>query len=874
MGEVFRARDTRLGRDVAIKVLPAELAADPERLRRFEQEARAASALNHPNIVVVHDVGTHEGAPFLVEELLEGETVRERLQTGPVPPRRTVEFAVQVCSGLAAAHEKGILHRDLKPENLFITSDGHVKILDFGVAKLKAAPSEPTVAPTVLDTTTPGVVIGTVAYMSPEQVRGQAVDQRSDIFSLGCVLYEMLSGRRAFAAQTRADTISAVLWSDPPPLPRVRPEQTVPAPLEQIVARCLEKTAGDRFSSAHDLAIALEACSRFQPPPAGELPDRARHSFGRRILLGGGVAAAFIVAILAGWKLVLEARAGRPGSSPDRRTRIVVLPFENLGPPEDAYFASGMAEEITNRLANVRGLGVISRTTATEYDRRGKTVSEIGSDLGVDYVLEGTVRWERSAGRESRVRVSPQLIRVADDTHVWAARFDRVLADVFAVQSEVAESTVTAMGVTLFPRERAALKEISTNDLEAYDLYLRGRKLETNSLGRSDVEAALEMYQRAVDRDPRFAQAQARLARQHLQMYWLHHDRSDARVRKAREAAERAVELRPDLAEPHVALGFYFYQGVLDYPRALTAFAAALEIQPDNGDALFGTACVVRRQGKWMESAELLARAVKGDPNNAPLLANLAQSYSLARRFAEADRTYDRAIDRNPIWHQLYLQKAALLVRWRGDIDGARGVLDAGSRTAGLSDEHRKELRDTATWLGAEARRDFAALLELLRTAGGEATYNQFHYTPTALNRAMVELFAGYFDGGRLSFEVARAQLEQKIHEHPGDERFHGALGIAYAGLGRRDEAVREARHGCELMPPSKDAWKALSRLDDLATVYLMTGRTDEAIATLDELLARSGAYTTHDLRQSAVWDSLRSDQRFQAMLAKHEAID
>jgi len=257
MGEVYRARDTRLGRDVAIKVLPSEFAADPDRLRRFEQEARAASALNHPNIVVVHDVGSHEGTPYLVEELLEGESLRERLRGGALPARKALELAGQVASGLAAAHERGIVHRDLKPENLFVTKDGHVKILDFGVAKLQPAPRERTgeAAATVVDTTQPGEVIGTVAYMSPEQVRGQPVDHRSDLFSLGVVLYEMVTGRRAFARDTAADTMSAILKEEP--ADPSSPAGSVPPALSRAIAHCLEKRPEERFQSARDLAFDL-----------------------------------------------------------------------------------------------------------------------------------------------------------------------------------------------------------------------------------------------------------------------------------------------------------------------------------------------------------------------------------------------------------------------------------------------------------------------------------------------------------------------------------------------------------------------------------------------------------------------------------------
>jgi TolB-like protein len=366
---------------------------------------------------------------------------------------------------------------------VFLTKDGHVKVLDFGLAKLatpRSAPESEETAP-IAAATEAGTLLGTVGYVSPEQLRGQPVDHRTDIFSLGCVLYEMLSGKRAFKGPTAADTLTAILSKDPAPLSE--PKREIPVALQAIVSQCLEKRPEDRFSTAHDVALALQllpepvGMNRSQP---GE--KRQERKFWRRLVFAGVAAIALVALVIAGWKLLWRVPPPRPEAAREHPVRVVVLPFENLGASEDEYFAEGMAEEITSRLANVQGLGVISRTSAVGYDRKGKTVKQIGSDLGVDYVLEGGVRWDRGPGRANRVRITPQLIRVADDTHVWSERYERVLADVFAIQSEVAESAVRAMGLTLLPRERAALKEVSTNDLEAYQLYLRGRELESHGL--------------------------------------------------------------------------------------------------------------------------------------------------------------------------------------------------------------------------------------------------------------------------------------------------------------------------------------------------------------------------------------------------------
>ena len=868
MGEVYRARDERIGRDVAIKIIPAEYADDMGRLRRFEQEARAAGQLNHPNVLTVHHVGTHEGVPYIVTELLQGENLHERLHAGGLGIRKAIDIAVQIALGLTAAHEKGIIHRDLKPANVFVTKDGPVKILDFGLAKLAAPKSAQGLDETVTMTagTKAGSLLGTLGYSSPEQLRGQPVDHRTDIFSLGCVLYEMLSGRRAFKGPTVADTVTEILSKDPAPLS----ERAIPAALQSIVSRCLEKRPENRFSTAQDVARALQIL--VEPAEVNQPQSEAGMKTGKfrlRPIFAGGAVIALMIAAIIGWKLLRQSAPQRAEVAQEHSLRIVVLPFENLGNREDEYFAAGMTEEITSRLANVKELGVISRTSAIGYDRKGKTVRQIGGDLGADYVLEGSVRWERGPGRSDRVRITPQLIRVADDTHVWSDRYERVLADVFAIQSEVAESTVKAMGLTLLPRERTAIKEISTSDLEAYQLYLRGRDSESRGLGKKDVEGALQMYQDALRRDSRFAQAFAGVARLHLIMHWEYYDRSPERLIKAREAAERAVQLRPDLAEAHTALGLYYYQGMLDYPKALDEFAAALRVQPNNSEAIAAMGYVLRRQGRWAEAVEKFNMVVNLDPKNASRMYDFGLANELAGRYAEADRAFVRALALNPQSALVYAARAWTQLLWRGDAEKARALLSEAAQVAGLTDD-LGFIAQTGFRI-ALYRRDYHGALRQLESEARDAIDNQEEYWPIPLLRAQVLMLTGRHDLARRSFEDARLQLEIRVREDPDDHRLRSSLGIAYAGLGRHKEAVREARLACVLMPASKDALRASSRLSQLALVYTMVNRPAEAIAALEDLLALSGWWSSHLLRLDPSLDPLRPDPRFQALLAKYD---
>ena len=454
MGEVYRAKDRKLDRDVAIKVLPESVAQDPESLARFEREAKAVAALSHPNILSIFDYGSESGVSYAVMELQDGETLRDKLTAAAIPQRQALDYAVQIAKGLSAAHERGVVHRDLKPENLFVSRDGHVKILDFGLAKRvdAAAPGEETSAPTSSDHTQPGTVMGTVGYMSPEQVRGYPVDARSDLFSFGAILYELLTGRRAFKKDTASDTMAAILLQEPPEA--AASGRQVPVALDHIVRHCLEKDRERRFQSARDIVFALSQASDSGlatgavtlPPQAasvGRFPARAR---------GLGVAGAILIAAagLFLWRRahVLSGDAARNSSV----RRIVVLPFENLGPAEDEYFADGIADEIRGKLTGVSNLEVIERASSMPYRKSTKPPEQIARELGVGYLLTATVRWEKQAASgganaASRVHVTPELVEVRESaapTARWRESFDASLTDVFQVQSDVASRVAQA----------------------------------------------------------------------------------------------------------------------------------------------------------------------------------------------------------------------------------------------------------------------------------------------------------------------------------------------------------------------------------------------------------------------------------------------
>ncbi len=854
MGDVFLALDTRLGRRVALKVLPEDVAGSKERRDRFEREARAVAALSHPNILAIYDFGEDHGIAFAVMELLEGETLRAHLSRGALSPQKAIDTTRHIADGLSAAHEKGIVHRDLKPENLFITRDGQVKILDFGLARV--APTPASLAPgseaeTAARLTETGAVLGTVGYMSPEQVKGVKADARSDIFSLGAVFCEMLTGRRAFRGDSAVETLNAILKEDPEEIPATVPNATG---LTSVARRCLEKNPEERFQSARDFRFALDALSGITTPVVKKRnPLRfAAATFG----LLAVVASSILV-----YRYVVPPGPGRPES--EEAMRIVVLPFENLGPQEDEYFAGGMTEEITSRLAVVNGLGVISRNSALQYVGARKSTKQIGEELGVGYILEGTVRWEKDASGRGRVRVTPQLIRVSDDTHVWAERYDRVVEEVFEVQSEIAEKVASELNLALLAPERRAIETRPTENLEAYQAYLRGVHDDSgpDRVSQRVTSLVVQMFERAVALDPSFALAHARLSQAHSNFYRFGYDRTEERLAKARNAAERSLEIDPDLAWGHLARGLYFYT-LTDYERALDELAVAQKGMPGDGFVHFAIAVTLRRQGKLEEALETCRKAADLDPRAPDLWRECGHTLALSRNYEEATRYFDLSIALAPDQITAYSQKANAQVHSAGDLGKARMTLEK------MPDTGDPDF--VIAWLRQETwERDYERALARAQSMPFEALVTQYRFHPKALVLAELHRLLEESGLARAKYEEAKLFLEREIEKRPDDARVHSALGLTFAGLGRKDEATREASLAVDLLPLSKDAMVGPYPLEDLARVYTLVGEADRALDTIERLLSMKSQLSVKVLELDPAWDPLREHPRYRAILEK-----
>jgi TolB-like protein/tetratricopeptide (TPR) repeat protein len=860
MGEVYRARDSKLRRDVAVKVLPQSLAADADALARFEREALAVAALSHPNILAIHDFGTHEGTTYAVMELLEGETLRDRLDAGPILQKQAVDYALQTVKGLSAAHEKGIVHRDLKPENLFVTRDGHVKILDFGLAKRveTSARDDQTSAPTESGHTEPGTVMGTMGYMSPEQVRGLPVDQRSDIFSFGAILFEMLSGRRAFKRETASDTMAAILRDELPELSQSGIHAT-PA-LDRVVRHCLEKDRGNRFQSARDVAFALSeassgpAIAASGPQPAAAAPKNTR---GRAFLL----AAAIAVLAVAGASLLWRSRRG--GGDAAGARRVAVLPFENLGAAEDDYFADGIADEVRSKLTSLPGLQVIARASSTPYRKTAKTPRQIAEELNAPYLLTATVRWEKTGGR-SRVHVTPELVDVTRPdapTSKWQQAFDESLTDVFQVQSDIATKVAQALGRVIGASEEKQLSEKPTRSLAAYDSFLKGR--DTAGEGRAtdpaSLRKALGFYEDAVAVDPGFMEAWAELSHAATSLY-ANGVPTTALAQRAREAAEKAIALAPNRPDGYAALGGYERLVANDLQRSAEQYEKGRRLAPGEPRFLFATALVEQGLGRWDSSVDHLREAERLNPRSVPNKRVLGFTLLKMKRFAEARAALDRALALAPTNIDTIEYKAMTFLA-EGDLEGARRVLKAAPKEI----EPTNLVAEVCAfyglgWVLDEGQRDLLRRLTPSAFDDDKAHWAACLAEDSALrgDTASVRQYA----------EQAVKALEGQLVSAPDDSGRRMELGLALAHLGRKEEAIREGERAVALDPVAKDQSYGPYVQHQLACVYILIGEPEKALDRLEPLLKMPYYLTPRWLAIDPTFDPLRKNPRFQKLVA------
>jgi serine/threonine protein kinase/Flp pilus assembly protein TadD len=865
MGVTYCATDTSLQRKVALKIIKMEIARGSTDAReRFVREARAAAAMRHEHIATVYQFGMRleTGQYFYAMELIEGETLEERVRrAGPLDARTTIQIAQQVTSALAAAEKHGLVHRDLKPANLMLVNADdsevagndqtrpkrsgklsrrnggvpNVKIIDFGLAKAFHTATDP-------KSLTHDRFVGTPAFASPEQFEHSTLDVRSDIYSLGETLWFALTGKTPFAGHTLSE-IHRAQKSNVLPVEQLKAAQ-VPHPLRSLLESMLTLEPASR-PGTHQLAARLQRCS-----------PEARHVRRSRL----AVAAAFVLVL--GVAAFLSLRTQNSALNPALNKSIAVLPFENLSPdPDNVYFANGVQDEILTRLASLADLKVINRSSVMQYSSRAaRDLQKIGHQLGVARVVEGSVQRARN-----RVRVNAQLIDVSTNRTLWGQSYDRDLADVFAIQSEIATSIAQQLQANLSPREKTVIEQAPTNDIAAFELYARAKDLLASRNAKANLFEAADVLNQAVARDPSFFNAYCLLASTHDRIYFFGDDHTPARLAAAEAAIDAAFRLRPDAGQAHLARAQNLYRGYLDYDGALAELAIAAKTLPNDAGVFELKGYIQRRQGKQEEALRSLERAIDLDPRNSFILPQIALSYRHLRRFADEKSVLDRALAIEPNDLDTKLDRAAVDFYWKADPRPWHQMVDSIRAT---NPGATQDIADF--WLHyALAERDAVAAKNALIAAGENPPFTDEAVTLSRLfMEGVIARMTKDDTEARTAFTAARAEQEKIVQANESYGPPLCVLGLIDAALERKEEALREGRRAIELLPVEKDPINGIAMVKYFAMIATWVGDKDLACEQLAIALRPPSRITYGELKLLPFWDPLRGDPRFEKIVA------
>ena len=900
---MFTARETALGRTVVVKVLPPELAAGVS-IDRFKREIALAARLQHPHIVPLLSAGEMEGVPFFTMPFITGESLRARLaRHGELPVSESLRLLREIASALAYAHQNGVVHRDIKPENVLLAGGGSgdhagpgrmatAMVADFGVAKAVATaresgngnresehprdPSTPDSRFPIPDSfTSLGVALGTPAYMSPEQATADPrTDHRADLYAFGVLAYEILTGQTPFGKRSPSELLAAHVTEAPRPITDVRPN--LPPALAALVMRCLQKRPADRPQSAGEIlqsldeittpsagtapTTALPATATPQAPPPPNLRVGGRRNVTATVIVIATIALVFGTAAVAIWRSKSPTRVA---VADDRAQRIAVLPFENLGDSADAYFADGITDAVRGKLTALPSLEVIARASSVQYRSTSKPPAEIARELGVRYLLTGTVRWAKGAGRASRVQVSPELVEVQPDGAAasrWQQPFDAEMADVFRVQGEIASRVAEAMRLTLGVADQARLVEVPTNDPVAYDAFLRAEAMFTaGATSSAEMRRIIAEYERAVGRDTTFVDAWARLAGARALLY-ANGVPTPELAKQAREAADRALRLAPTRAIGHRALASYYMNVERDPRRALTEVEAARAATPNDATVLSVLSGVYSAIGRFEDAVKSARAAERLDPRAMLPLQQLRTALSALRRYREVREVADREMALAP--NLSSIEDRVIVSLAEGDLAGARHVLDSVSQRVNQDElvTYLAIYQDLG-WVLDDARQ------QRLLSLGPEQFDND--RAIWSIVRAQVHGWRGDSALARVWGDTAAREFGSQVRANPDDAQRHAFYGLSLAYAGRRAEAVDEGQRGVGLLPVERDAVNGPYQVHLLARIYLLVGEREKALDLLEQLLARPYYLSPGWLRIDPTFASLKGDSRFNRLVSE-----
>ena len=851
MGEVHLASDSRLDRKVAIKILPENLRDDPQRRMRFLREARAVAQLSHPNITQIFDVGESDGRDYIAFELVEGRTLAERIAEGQLSLTELVELALPLADAIAYAHERGIVHRDLKTANVMVTTRGHAKLLDFGLAKILSESSQAPEAKKNTTLTLEGAIFGTPDGMSPEQALGKPLDARSDIFSFGSLLYEMAAGRPAFQGATVMEIMHAVIHREPDSLSRMRGD--LPSEFIACVAKALRKDVGERYQTMNDLAADLRHFKRRSD--SGLVPPATQRGT-RRIALAALTLVALCGLGWIGWRFAHSQTNLAPAAI--ARHSLAVLPFTNLGSSaEDASFSAGLHSDVLTRLSKISSLKVIARTSVLEYATTTKPLKQIGQELGVTAILSGELQRSGNA-----MKLNLTLHDAATDDSLWADTYNRELSskDIFAVQSEIAEAVARALQAQLSPADKQGLHGVPTTNDKAYDAYLAGLALLEKY--EPEYQRGVELLESSVALDPNFALAWASLAEARGGRYWGREPENTALLASAFDAARRALALQPDLPEGHLRLGqcHYFSR---DYENAEREFEIAERGLPNSSDLLLARSSLYRRTGHWTQSRDALERAVEISPRDQALRWSLAITLIWLGDYDAALRQMDldRALRGGKSGDDYY--------EWVAKTNRDGRVPAEAFQSPTTSNPFGPE-NFILRWRLRLMARDPSGAIKDLEPAP-ERLSHQWHDYPRALLVAIAHDLAGDSSSARTQYETARGVALSQIEAHPEDARPLASLALSLAGLDQREEALSTARRATELLPMERDSVVGGGLMLDRFYTELRVGAIDEAVRSLDTYLAHPALFSLRTLMLDPRLDALKDNAAFQELKRRLE---
>lgn len=848
MGEVYKAEDLKLKRIVALKFLPFSFNFDEDAKKRFVREAQSASALDHPNICTIHEIGESEdGRSFICMSYYEGQTVKDLVSKESLEINRALEIILQICNGLIKAHNNNIVHRDIKPGNIFLTNEGTVKILDFGLAKIKGQTR----------LTQIGTTAGTVNYMSPEQTRGEEVDQRTDIWSLGIVLYEMITGEKPF----KADYDQAVIYSilnDEPDISKI------PGEFKYIIKKTLAKSLIERYQNVEEIVNDLKSFGNKSDSIINNTP-RGNNKKNLKTNVIAIAVSVFICAVIT-FLYFNQSPINQNSRTVTHRKMIVVLPFENLGPPKDEYFAMGMREEISNKLASYGNLGVISRSSAEKFANSHKTAKEIGKELGVDYILEGTLQWAN--GKSGRVRIIPQLIRASDDINIWSESYDRINYDIFDLQNEIAKTVAAKLDVRILPG-KSINGAPPTKNIDAYDYYLKALRIEYNGTNNSDFLKSIELYKKAIKLDSEFAAAHAQISIAYLGLY--SYGGKDVKyLEKISEHLKKSIALNPNLAEVHLAQGLYYYFLTNEEQLALMEFKKVLEIQPNNAEAVFGISAIYWREGKYDLDLKYTLMAFSLDPMIARYAHSIGNSYNIMHEYKKAEKYFKLAIKLSPASSLFYVELAENYIDWKGNTEMARQVVKNIK-----NNEYLEDYYNIFIYLDILDRNFNTALKELKSSKKEYAnTFNK--YIPNYLMIALLYNYKKEYNLSKAYFDSSKIKVEKMLQNNPDDYRLHLALSMSYAGMSKKSEAIKENEKAMALISLNNVITRKYTDKKHLAKIYTLVGDYKNALKEIDFLLStpNSAKLSINILKLDPIFDPLRNLAGYHSIIAKYSNLN